>query len=92
MGHEARLRQERIAAAEGSAPVWEPASQAPANGGPFAVACTITCNCGKGGRVVVTGDRHKGEWVMTIEHQVDITHFMRLPLPPGMSGRRREMS
>jgi hypothetical protein len=80
MGREQRAREAQGA----TSPRWKPAREAPDDAWPLAICGTLVCNCdgNKGGRIVVTGARHKGEWVMECEHEVDITHFMLLPMPP----------
>lgn len=61
---------------------WKSAIDAPRNAWPLAIAATILCQCGRGGRIVVTGGRMDGEWVYDCEHQIEVTHFMVLPKPP----------
>ncbi len=64
---------------------WKPASEAPADAWPLAIAATLQCDCdgAKGGRVVMTGARQGGKWVLECQHDIDITHFMELPKPPA---------
>lgn len=63
---------------------WRPADEAPNDAWPLAICGTLLCDCDgtKGARIVLTGGRLKGEWVMECSHDVDITHFMVLPVPP----------
>lgn len=68
---------------------WKPAMYAPRDAWPLAIAATITCECGKGGRIVMTGARHNGEWVIDtggFEHSFDVTDYYELPKPPARSG------
>lgn len=81
MGREARLREEGRAKAAAAPFEWHNADFAPLNGGPYAIACEITCDCGKGGRFVTTGDRLNGQWVVNCEHAIDIVLFTHLPIP-----------
>ncbi len=61
---------------------WRDASTAPDDVWPVAIAVTVLCECARGARMVVTGARHNGEWVMDCEHSVEITHYALLPEPP----------
>jgi hypothetical protein len=64
---------------------WKPALYAPRDAWPVAIAVTLTCDCGKGGRVVLIGARQNGEWIFQTEfnHRFDITHFLVLEKPPA---------
>ena len=62
--------------------IWKPAIAAPRDAWPLAVAVRITCDCGKGGIVVLSGGRVNGEWHLgDFEHQFDIVEFLELPKP-----------
>lgn len=63
-------------------PRWLPAREARDEDWPLAICGIVTCNCAKGARIVVTGGRRGGEWVIECEHTIEITHFLRLPKPP----------
>lgn len=65
---------------------WEPAAQAPDDAWPMALAVRITCDCAKGGMVVLTGARVKGEWLVEpFAHTYEIIEFFLMPEPtrPG---------
>jgi hypothetical protein len=62
---------------------WRPAADAPPDAWPLAVCGTVQCDCAKGARMVVTGARANGEWVLDCGHDIEITHFMDLPRPPA---------
>jgi hypothetical protein len=70
---------------------WIEGRHAPFQGGPYAVSCVILCDCGKGGRIVTTAHRYKGEWAMSIEHDVEVRHFIELPTPPGFEGMKTSL-
>lgn len=79
MGREQRLREE---SEEPRGARWKPAREAPKEAWPVAICGTILCSCGKGGRIVFTGSRHHGHWVHDCEHEVEITHYYVMPMPP----------
>ncbi len=65
---------------------WKPASQAPRDGFPIAVAVRITCNCGKGAICVLTSARENGEWIHPpFSHSFEVVEFYELP-PPNCFG------
>ncbi|HYD87148.1 MAG TPA: hypothetical protein VEA80_06725 [Vitreimonas sp.] len=64
-------------------PVWQRLEQAPPDIENAALAATITCDCGRGGKIVVTGSRVAGEWIVMCEHSIELTHFMILPRHPN---------
>jgi hypothetical protein len=66
---------------------WKPASSAPREAWPLAVAVRITCSCGEGGIVVLSGARQNGEWVLDdFPHRFDIVEFFELPKPNCAKG------
>lgn len=81
MGRESRLR------AQSGEPgyLWKPAIDAPKDAWPLAICATLMCDCegSKGGRIVVTGGRMDGHWVIECEHELDVTHYLQLPTPPS---------
>ena len=83
MGSLTKAGLARMAGDEVGALRWRLADEAPDTIDPVAIAGTILCTCGKGGRVVVTGARVRGEWMSNCDHSIEVTHWMPLPAPPA---------
>lgn len=61
---------------------WQPAAEAPDDAWPLSVACMITCECQKGGIVVLSGARVDGQWIVErFNHSFEVIEFFRLPKP-----------
>lgn len=66
---------------------WKPERLAPRDAWPMAIAVRITCNCGKGGIVVLSGGRRNGEWIIDhFNHSFEIVEFFVLPKPSCTKG------
>lgn len=52
------------------------------------VLVTLTCDCGKGGRVALPAARIGGEWVIShFDHTFEIDYWLRLPDFPEPCGQ-----
>lgn len=62
---------------------WKPVADAPMTIPACAIAATITCPCAKGAKIVVTGGRLDGQWVVNpIERAIDLDFYCEIPEHP----------
>lgn len=63
---------------------WKRAEDAPRDLFNIAAAITLTCDCGRGARMVIVAGRLNGKWVVPsdFEHEFVITHYCQLPPLP----------
>lgn len=61
---------------------WRKEQTAPQDAHDLIIAATVTCDCGKGAKVVLPASRLHGNWHIEFDHAVNIDGWMQLPRHP----------